>query len=187
MCTMFRHFQIWTRKNLSHRRVAIWYSNSQASTWGYHRISPSVQKSTGFCRQFICYYLFFPVLFPYRRKQSRSVSIARSCVVLRYTSVKTCIWVYEIMFSDWYRIPECTVKARVCHIIVQKNNNGRTCRAISEDKHNTYDLCNKSCFLTNSLFSCRRQHTGIHSTRTISVWNYWKHRRTAAYQTVHCK
>jgi hypothetical protein len=34
-----------------------------------HRISPSVQKST----EFIFYYLFFPVLFPHRRKQSRSV------------------------------------------------------------------------------------------------------------------
>jgi hypothetical protein len=45
----------------------------QASMCGDHRISPSVQESTGFCRQFICYYLFFPVLFPHRRKQSRSV------------------------------------------------------------------------------------------------------------------
>jgi hypothetical protein len=45
-----------------------------------------------------------------------------------------------------------------CRIIFQMDNNGRTSRAIPDNKHNTYKLCNKSCSPINSLFSCSRRY-----------------------------
>jgi hypothetical protein len=72
MWTVFWPFNKFEFGELSHMDAWL-YDNCQASMCGDHQISPSVQESAGFCRQFICYYLFFPVLFPNRRKQSRYV------------------------------------------------------------------------------------------------------------------